>query len=286
MEQCSLVTWILRQLLPPTSVFLDQPVTFSPSNSSTMKRSHGACRSAFAANTVKTRLYAVSHVAILNIARSLNDEEKISFALSSVTIYKTLRDAKLNPVHMSRTAKTELHKQLKRDTFYAGKVRLFLTTKVRGQAWCAACACTHSLRQFPPTLSPLSTPREQKMCFLAIDGGLTLCRHTWCSFDDVNSLAKSHRSSAWTRSTRLPECQHCITSTSLSYIIPPTIDIKPTGKVELWALVRLFFAPEYYEVPAWIFTTKYAKRWSRWIQCSVRTCRVLISMSSTGCLSL
>jgi hypothetical protein len=205
-----------------------------------MKGAQGKSLSAYAKNAISSRLYAIPHEIIVNIAQQLNNEQKISFALSSVKIYKTLHDAKLIPVHISSTAKAELEKKFKRDEFYANRLRLFVTTKIRKQAWCAACDRLHPLRQFPRTLSSLSTPREQKLCFSAYKGGLAmLCRcRTLLSFDDVK---------AWIRDCRNPkrhnsylahnsahfDCHDGISYTGRVIFCNPTLQIGTTGNVQL-----------------------------------------------------
>jgi hypothetical protein len=183
----------------------------------------------------------------MNIAQSLNTEQKISFALSSVKIYRTLGDAKVIPVHIPKTTKVELQKKLKRDEFYANRVRLFLTTQVGRKAWCAACACLHPLRQFPSPLTSLSTSREQQLCFFVIDGGLKLlCRcPTLLSYDDVKAWIAAHKTRTFAIRSRHSNCLESITHPSRTTIQHPILHVETTGEVVLKAYIRIYRFPDH-----------------------------------------
>jgi hypothetical protein len=203
-----------------------------------MKRDRGESHSAYAENSRDCRLYTIPHEIIMNIAQSFNDEQKISFALSSAKMYRTLGDAKLIPVHISGTAKAELQKKLKRDKFYANRMRLFITTKVGRKAWCAACAGLHPLRRFPPVIYPLSNSREQQLCFSVIDGGLKLvCRCcTLLTYDDVKAWIVARKSSHNSRH------YDCVTYPGGS-IQHPVLHVGPTGEVLVKACIQIYESP-------------------------------------------
>jgi len=221
----------------------------SPSfKSLSMKRGWGDSHAAYAKNTIHSRLYAIPHEIIIYIAQSLNDEQNISFALSSVKIYKTLTDAEFLPAYISRAAKAALGKKLKRDEFYANRVQRFWTIWVRGRLWCAACDGLHGVRDFPRTW--IDVPREERCCFFVRDGGLKPCRHRSWSFGALKALGKAAKGSAHSVSIGLSDCADCAAVTEPCSVTQTSLHLESTGEMSLTARIHLFHAQDYYEVPS------------------------------------
>jgi hypothetical protein len=210
-----------------------------------MQRGRGdRSNAAYAKNTIYSRLYALPYEIIIYIAQSLNDEQYISFALSSVKIYKTLIDARLLRAYIPRAAKAALATKLKRDEFYASRVQRFWTMRVRGRLWCAACHGLHGVRDFPRTW--IDAPREERCCFFVRDGGLKPCRHRSWSFGALKAMGKGHAHGV---SLGMADCADCVAVTEPHSVPKTGIHIRGTGEMSLDVSVNLFHAQDYYKVP-------------------------------------